>query len=538
MPARSDLALDAWFLGSGERDNPASAIDRRRDASWTTGNTVRVLVDGAEYFERLHDVLCATRPGDWVYFTDWQGDPDQLLLPGDHKAGAVLAEAAERGVHVRGLLWRSHPRMMNFSEEDNFDLAQLINQGGGQVLLDQRIRRFGSHHQKLFVVLDGTTGDGTAFVGGIDLCHGRRDTPEHRGDPQTADLDDDRYGERPPWHDIQIEVSGPAVHDLAYTFAERWQDPARLDSPTPWRRWIHRAAEHPDEPGELAPDRVGGDGSGSHAVQVLRTYPRRRPPYPFAPLGERSIARAYEKAFARARSLIYVEDQYLWSLDACRALVRALRSEPQLRLVLVIPRYPDPDGLVAGSASNFGRERLLDELSSAGGDRVAVYDLENGEGTPIYVHSKLCVIDDLWMAAGSDNLNRRSWTHDSELSCAVVDSQRDEREPIDPGGRGEGARRLARDTRIRVALEHLGRPDDDGADLVDPEEWFVAMRQGAAALDAFYAGGLVGPRPPGHLRVHPREHVPKLARPLVHWIHAHLLDPDGRPGRLRRARAF
>ena len=64
--------------------------------------------------------------------------------------------------------------------------------------------------------------------------------------------------------------------------------------------------------------------------------------------------------------------------------------------------------MIAGSASSFGRERVLDELYAAGRDRVAVYDLENTEGTPIYVHAKLCVVDDLWMAIGSDNLKPRS----------------------------------------------------------------------------------------------------------------------------------
>ena len=42
-------------------------------------------------------------------------------------------------------------------------------------------------------------------------------------------------------------------------------------------------------------------------------------------------------------------------------------------------------------------------------------------GIPIYVHAKLCIVDDEWAKVGSDNVNRRSWTHDSELACAVVD---------------------------------------------------------------------------------------------------------------------
>src|SRR5438046_1097689 len=77
-------------------------------------------------------------------------------------------------------------------------------------------------------------------------------------------------------------------------------------------------------------------------------------------------------------------------------------------------------------------------------DRVLVVDLENAEATPIYVHAKVCVVDDVWFTCGSDNFNLRSWTSDSEITCAVVDETLDGREPADPTGRGDGARRLAR----------------------------------------------------------------------------------------------
>ena len=62
---------------------------------------------------------------------------------------------------------------------------------------------------------------------------------------------------------------------------------------------------------------------------------------------------------------------------------------------------------------------------AAGHDRFAIYDVENTAGTPVYVHAKVVVIDDVWAMIGSDNLNRRSWTHDSELSCAVLDAEHD-----------------------------------------------------------------------------------------------------------------
>ena len=533
------MLLTDWFLTPAERGNPATAIDTRHgdDTAWTEGNAGTVLIDGASYFARLHEVLCASEPGDWVLFTDWQGDPDERLEGAGTEIGEVIADLARRGVAVRGLVWRSHPEALSFGEGKNLAFSRVVNDAGGQVLLDHRIRRGGSHHQKLFVVQRADPARDVAFVGGIDLCHGRRDDPRHLGDPQVVQLDDRHYGARPPWHDVQIELRGPVIDDLAWTFAERWRDPNPLDTRNPLRSTLHRVARLPEKPGALPPSRPAPP-NGPLAVQVLRTYPARRRRYPFAPEGERSIARAYLKAFARARRVVYLEDQYLWSLAATEALRDALVHHPELHIVVVIPRFPDPDHSVAGDASRIGRERVLDALYGAGNERIAVYDLENREGTPIYVHSKVCIVDDVWMAIGSDNLNRRSWTHDSELSCAVIDNRRDARVPTDPAGLGDGARVFARDARVRLAAEHLGRADDDVDDLVDPASWFASLRAGAAALDAWHRGGEVGERPPGHLRAHPSERVPATRRWGRGLLHSALLDPDGRPPALRRHNAF
>jgi hypothetical protein len=198
--------------------------------------------------------------------------------------------------------------------------------------------------------------------------------------------------------------------------------------------------------------------AGSHAVQVLRTYPARRRVIPFAPDGERSIARAYLKALGRARSLVYIEDQYLWGTLVADALAAALRRAPELRMIIVLPRHPDRDGRISGRAARAAQWRAINNLVGAGGPRVAVYDLENEQGTPIYVHAKAVVIDDVWAMVGSANLNRRSWTHDSEVACAVVDQERDPRRPTDPGGLGDGARVFARQLRCGCGASTSGSP--------------------------------------------------------------------------------
>src|SRR5206468_97966 len=127
---------------------------------------------------------------------------------------------------------------------------------------------------------------------------------------------------------------------------------------------------------------------------------------------------AYIKVVARAHRLIYVEDQYLWSTAIVACFADALRADPDLRLIAVIPHHPDQDGRFSQPPNLVGRQHALTRLRRAGGDRVAIYGIENHAGNPVYVHAKVCVVDDVWAAVGSSNLNRRSWTHDSELSCA------------------------------------------------------------------------------------------------------------------------
>jgi phosphatidylserine/phosphatidylglycerophosphate/cardiolipin synthase-like enzyme len=272
-------------------------------------------------------------------------------------------------------------------------------------------------------------------------------------------------------------------------------------------------------------------------VQVLRTYGRTRYGYPFAPDGERSVARAYTKAFRLARSLIYLEDQYLWSEPVAKSIAEALQRSPELRVIAVVPRFPDADGTLSGPVNRIGQLRAMRLLQEAAPDRVGVFDLTSRDGVPIYVHAKACVVDDVWFTCGSDNFNRRSWTNDSELTCAVIDPEPDPREPAALDGHGDGARRLARDLRLELWAEHLGRPANDPA-LLDPVAAFALWRRTAAALDDWYAGGRVGSPPGGQIRSHVPDPVTGWRRVVAAPIHAVLADPDGRRWRDRRADRF
>ncbi len=163
------------------------------------------------------------------------------------------------------------------------------------------------------------------------------------------------------------------------------------------------------------------------------------------------------------------------------------------------------------------RRSLLGVLDRVAPGRVAAYGIENSAGTPIYVHSKVCVIDDQWASVGSDNFNRRSWTHDSEASAAVAHA-----------GFASGLRQ-------RLAQEHLGAETGMAIHAADQ---FRLFAESAARLETWRAGGHLGPRPPGQLRPLRSTPVGPATRAVATAAYRAVYDPDGRPLALRLRRSF
>ena len=62
---------------------------------------------------------------------------------------------------------------------------------------------------------------------------------------------------------------------------------------------------------------------------------------------------------------------------------------------------------------------------------------------PIYIHAKVCIVDDRWMTIGSANLNNHSLFNDSEVNVVTSDSE------------------LIEKTRHRLWAEHLEMDEAD-----------------------------------------------------------------------------
>ena len=410
---------------------------------------MRPLIHGATYFRALHDALEATGPGDLVLFTDWQGDGGRAADRRARQRGGrgTVAVRTERGVVVlrAGVAIAPRPRPGS-SPRRTGTSGSSWQKRGAEVLLDMRVRAGGSHHQKFVVIRhrDDPTRD-VAFVGGIDLAHNRRDDASHEGDRQSQRLTDE-YGAHPPWHDVQTAIQGPAVpRRRDRSSGSGWRTPRRCrGSVAPRGRQGPRVS--PPRRLPCPEQRPAPPPAGDHTVQLLRTYPdlRHGRDYPFARGGERSVAHGLCQGCAAGRSVSSTSRTSTSGATTWHASSRTGCGRSRgCACVVVIPLVPDLGG-INRVPQLLGRQRALARLRAVAPGRVAAYGLENRAGVPVYVHAKVCVIDDTWAGIGSDNFSRRSWTHDSELSAVVLDEA------------------YARDLRLTLAAEHLGRLEEVG----------------------------------------------------------------------------
>jgi hypothetical protein len=157
------------------------------------------------------------------------------------------------------------------------------------------------------------------------------------------------------------------------------------------------------------------------AVQVVRTLPgnvftKAHVNAELLPHGETGVLEAYQRAIMKAEEYIYIEDQYFNSPEIFTAIKARMTERPELEVIIVLNPRPDIGGYHPHQTA------LIKELIAAGGDhRVAVFTMWSCdpvnpklEVAPIYVHSKVAIVDDKWAAVGTANvdgasMNARQW---------------------------------------------------------------------------------------------------------------------------------
>jgi len=436
---------DDW-LAAQEPGVPEHFRPRR----WTEGNLVHPLVDGAAFFADLCRQVDEGRSGEGGLFltANWWIDTSLELVPG-RTLQSLLEQLAAGGTRICLLVWdnallvetlahlataldsrllpglRGLGRLVSTALLKNRQAVGGVRAlPGGEALADPYVSGLaGTHHQKLAILArpDRTI----AWCGGIDFNWNRLDGPGHAG--------------RHPYHDVHCRVEGPAADELYRTFRDRWNHhPSRPADPLP-----------------TAPPAGEAPARGSCLVQVARTYPQRvdyprsEVARPYAPRGDFTAARTLIGAMRRARRYVYIEDQCLSVPEVAAALAEAVARPEFACVIAVLPKLDSPENFFwvarqAGFLRRVGRE-------APGKVRAYwVHQSPSEGGRPIYVHSKVVIVDDVFASIGSVNLNRRGLYNDSEVGVCIVD-----------GATRQGGRRFAVDLRRRLWAEHLGLSPSD-----------------------------------------------------------------------------
>ncbi|KAH6842546.1 hypothetical protein B0I37DRAFT_448003 [Chaetomium sp. MPI-CAGE-AT-0009] len=361
-----------------------------------TGVHAQWLVDGRDYMWNVSRAISMAK--DVVYIHDWWLSPELYMrrpacISQKWRLDRLLQRKAAEGVKVFVIVYRNVEAAIPIdSEHTKFSLLNLhpnifIQRSPHQFKKNQF---FFAHHEKLCIV-----DHDIAFVGGIDLCFGRWDTPKHPvvddkptgfeaqdapkdaehcqlfpgkdySNPRVldffklhepyAEMYDRSMTPRMPWHDIAMQVVGQPARDLTRHFVQRWNYVRRGRKPT-------RPTPFLLPPPDCKPEELKAMGlSGTCEVQILRSATTWS-------LGtehtEHSIQSAYIKMIENSDHFVYIENQFFITStetlnskvvngigDALvRRIIRAHENDEDWRAVIVIPLMPgfqnevnQPDG--------------------------------------------------------------------------------------------------------------------------------------------------------------------------------------------------
>lgn len=377
------------------------------------GNLVRPLVDGEPAFRRICEAVEAAKHSAWITIAFLHMD---FVMPdGRGTFFDVVDKAAARGIDVRVIFWRGaeevrHGENIHFPgtpEQRDF----LKSRGSTFLARWDRAQKLYCQHQKSWLIDAGTESE-IGFVGGINLDAGSLIAPGH-GHEHGAST-----------HDVYVEIQGPSATDVHHNFVQRWNEASERSEPD--GLWPHAEA-HSD----LSFPEKTTTKAGSSIVQIQRTVRRGHYSDDTATPGgashtiadgDPSIYDQYLKALGSAKNTIYFEDQAIGAPDIIEALHDALARGADV--VFLVPA--DPNSQMAEARKNPKSAPFYERLGALGDyDNFSLVGIASQDGKGdyrnIYVHAKICLIDDHWATIGSTNIGNRSFFGDTELNASFWD---------------------------------------------------------------------------------------------------------------------
>ncbi|KAK0388300.1 hypothetical protein NLU13_4545 [Sarocladium strictum] len=393
------LKQTIWY--QPKRFNSFAPVRQKVFAQW--------LVDGRDYMWNVSRAINMAR--DVIYIHDWWLSPELYMrrpaaISQKWRLDRLLQKKAREGVKIFVIIYRNVEAAVPIdSEYTKFSLLNLhpnifVQRSPNQFKKNQY---FYAHHEKICVV-----DHDVAFVGGIDLCFGRWDCPQHpvtddkptgfemteapkdaehcqlfpgkdysnprvqdffQLDAPYAEMYDRAQVPRMPWHDISMQVVGQPARDLTRHFVQRWNYLRRGRKPT---RPLPFLLPAPDAKVEEL-EALGL--TGTCEVQILRSATTWS-------LGidstEMSIQTAYVKMIEDSDHFVYMENQFfITSTDVNNTkitnrigdalvdrIIRAHQNDEDWRCVIVIPLMPGFQNTVDSSGGTSVRLILMCQYRS------------------------------------------------------------------------------------------------------------------------------------------------------------------------------
>jgi phospholipase D1/2 len=419
---------------------------------------VQWVVDGRNYFWNVAKAIANAK--EEIYIHDWWLSAELYMRrPAAHnfkwRLDRLLQRKAKQGVKIYIVMYKevsiTLPLYSHYAKEHLLSLSPniyVMRHPSHLGIAGKTATFFWAHHEKICVI-----DNYLAFIGGIDLCFGRWDTPTHvlvdernaklgknvenpqiwhgkdYSNPRILDFhtldkpEEDNMDRhkipRMPWHDISIQLVGQPAGDIARHFVQRWnflRSKKAPKRPTPY------LLPKPDfTPAELKKLNL----TGTCQVQILRSSSSWSIGY--RDRVEHSIHDAYVKSIQESKHLVYIENQFFVTStmlgtttvenkigDALvERIIRANKEGHKWRAIIVIPLVPafqsnvdEPDGMsirmimwcqyrsiCRGEHSIYGRLRAKDINPD---DYITFYSLRNwgrlgGEYVTeqVYIHAKV-----------------------------------------------------------------------------------------------------------------------------------------------------
>ncbi|CAN8106450.1 unnamed protein product [Discula destructiva] len=353
------------------------------------------LVDGRDYMWNVSRAISMAK--DVIYIHDWWLSPELYMrrppcISQRWRLDRLLQQKASEGVKIFVIVYRNVEAAVPIdSEYTKRSLLNLhpnifVQRSPNQYKKNQY---FFAHHEKVLIV-----DHYIAFCGGIDLCFGRWDTPQHLlsddkptgfepknfqnvprdaehvqmfpgkdySNPRIQDFFrlDEPYEEmydrsktpRMPWHDISMQIVGQPARDLTRHFVQRWNYLRR-------NRRVTRPLPFLLPPPDFKQEDLEEMGlTGTCEVQILRSATTWS-------LGtqhtECSIMNAYVQMIEKSEHFVYIENQFFISSSEALgvqlvnkigdALVdrikRAYENDEDWKAVILIPLMPGFQNTVA-----------------------------------------------------------------------------------------------------------------------------------------------------------------------------------------------